>query len=227
MPPELKLATPPPVFIAGHSLGAAEAVLYAYDRVERALPVDGIYVFGCPRPGNSVIGSALASVPVWRSIRNDLGRFPDYDLVTAVPFDIEECLDYAQPAPFEAIAEAAAPDDPWFLFRYHHSQLYQAGCRKLPPTGGAVELTDAIDAVQDLYDNTGRWDVPNFVDGQYWGMRVMPNGARLLVFRGSATGTDWSHDLDTMQILIHAAKVSRGFWASIGLSRAALDAALA
>ena len=218
-----------PVFIVGHSLGAAEACLAAFSRTRRGLPVDGVYVFGCPRPGNAVIGSALASVPIWRSIRNDLGRFPSYDLVTAVPFDIEELLDYAQPAPFEAIAEPPAPDDPWLLFRYHHSQLYQAGCRKLAPTGSgaAVELVEAIDAVQDLYDGVGAWAWQNFVDGQYCAMRVMPNGAKLLVFRGSTTPLDWMHDLDTRQVDLHGAKVSRGFWAGPGAIEAALDAALA
>lgn len=219
----------PGIFIVGHSLGAAEASLYAYSRVKRGLPVDGVYVFGCPRPGNSALGSALASVPIWRSIRNACGGFPDYDLVTVVPFDIEPVLDYAQPAPFETIAEPPAPDDPWLLFRYHHSQLYQAGCRKLVATGSgtAVELVEAIDAVQDLYDGTGVWSWTHFVDGEYCAIRTNAAGARMLVFRGSTTELDWMHDLDTMQVELHGAKVSRGFWAGVGPQEAELDAALA
>ena len=215
------------VFIAGHSLGAAEADLYAYSRVKRGLPVAGVYTFGNPRPGNSALGTALAIIPVWRAIKNGVGRFPDYDLVTAVPFDIEEMLDYAQPAPFEVIDEAPAPDDPWGLFRYHHSQLYQAGCRKLAPTGPdtAVELVEAIDAVQDLYDGTGAWTTEHFVNGQYWAARRTANGAMLVVFRGSTTDLDWIHDLETRQIDLYGAKVSAGFWAGVGPCLAELDAA--
>ena len=216
-----------PIYITGHSLGAAEATLYAYDRVKRGLPVDGVYLFGCPRPGNSALGVVLSSVPIWRSIRNDCGRFPDYDLVTAVPFDVEALLDYAQPAPFEAISEAPPADDPWGLFRFHHSQLYGTGCRKLPPTGNgaAVELVEAINCVQDLYDGEPGWSASNFVDGQYWAVATI-GGARLVVFRGSTTELDWVHDAETTQVDLHGAKVSRGFWTGVGASQAALDAAL-
>lgn len=214
-----------PVFIAGHSLGAAEATLYAYDRIERGLRVDGVYTFGSPRPGNSGLGSVLAKVPLWRSIRNDGGRFPHYDLITAVPFDVEHLLDYAQPAPFESVAAMPVANDPWLMFGWHHSQLYQRGCRDLAASGAAVELTDAIDAVVDLYDGAGRWDVRHFVDGQYWAVRAL-NGARLLVFRGSTTPLDWMHDLRTAQMRLHGALVSEGFWAGVGASRAALDRAL-
>ena len=217
------------VFITGHSLGAAEACLYAYSRVSRGLPVDGVYVFGCPRPGNSGLGAALASVPVWRSIRNDCGRFPSYDLVTAVPFDVEALLDYAQPAPFEDIAESPPSNDPWGPLRYHHSYLYLAGCKKLPMTGNgaAIELVEAIEAVNDLYAASGFWRTEHFTDGQYWGARVMESGAHLVVFRGSKTELDWMHDLDTRQIDLFGAKVSAGFWAGVGASLTALDAALA
>ena len=216
-----------PVFITGHSLGAAEASLYAFSRVKRGLPVDGVYTFGCPRPGNSGLGAALAAVPVWRAIKNGAGRFPDYDLVTAVPFDVEELLDYAQPAPFEEIDVAPLPDDSWGLFRYHHSQLYQVGCRKLAPTGVAVELVEAIDAVQDLYDGVGSWATKHFVDGQYWAVRKMASGAALLVFRGSTTELDWIHDLETRQVPLDGAQVSVGFWSGPSASLVALDTALA
>ena len=230
-----------PVFIAGHSLGAGEAEECAFDRVKRGLPVDGVYVIGSPRPGNSVLGTALSKVPVWRSIQNRVGpHFPDYDLVTSVPFEAGPLFDYSQIAPFELIAEPAAPNDTWGLFRYHHSFLYQAGVQKLSPTssGAAVELTEAVDAIQDLYGGpgyaahdkaapAGRWDVPNFVDGQFWGMRIMPNGARLVVFRGSTTRLDWWHDFEFGQIDLHGAKVSAGFWQGVGASLGALDAALA
>ncbi len=71
------------VYIAGHSLGAARAFLYAFSRVRRGLPVDGLFACGCPNPGNAVIGGVLqhAGIAV-RSIKNRR------DLVTDVPVDI-------------------------------------------------------------------------------------------------------------------------------------------
>lgn len=212
------------VYVTGHSLGGPEAILYAWSRVRRGLPVDGVYVFGCPRPGDAELGVLMSHVPIMRSIRNACGGFPDYDLVTAVPFDIEAFLNYANCAPFEDIAEPAAPDDPWSLFRYHHSQLYLAGCAKLPPTGSGanVELMDAIQAVQDLYDGVGPWSWTNFIDGQYCAVRTF-DGAKLAAFRGSATTLDWIRDLDTTQTDLYGAKVSRGFWACPSAVQAALD----
>ncbi len=230
-----------PVFAAGHSLGAAEAVDYVYDRVCRDLPVDGVYLIGSPQPGDAKIGTALSAVPIWRSVQNRVGpHFPDYDLITSVPFDAGPRLAYCQPAPFELIAEPAEPDDPWGLFRYHHSQLYLAGVRKLAPTGSgaAVELVEAVEAIQDLYGGpgyaahdkappVGRWDVRNFIDGQYWGVRRTSAGAWLLVFRGSTTRLDWWHDLEFEQTDLHGARVSKGFWAGPAASLPVLDAVLA
>jgi hypothetical protein len=218
------------VWIGGHSLGASRASIYAYSRVTRGLPVTGVYTFGCPRPGNSELGRALASIPHWRAIRNGSGGFPDYDLVTAVPFDVEFLLDYAQPAPFEECAEMPEPGDPWGLFRFHHIELYQDGCQKLPLTGSGagVELVEAVDAVADLYYGpSGQWDWQHFIDGEFWGMRVMPSGARLMIARGTTTPHEWMQDLDTNQVQVGAAHVSRGFWAGVGPVLSDLDAALA
>lgn len=211
--------------ITGHSLGAAEAVLYAYDRVYRGLPVDALYLFGCPQPGNAAIAAGIATIPVVRSIQNRVGpHFPDYDLVTSVPFEAGPFLDYAQGHPFELISEAAPEGDSWGLFRYHHSQLYKAGVMKLPDNGG---LFTAINAVQNLYDGVGTWDTEHFIDGAYWGVRHLLDGSRLLVFRGSATLRDWLHDFAFEQISLHGARVSAGFWSGPLQSLGALDAALA
>jgi hypothetical protein len=214
--------------ITGHSLGAAEAVLYAYDRVYRGLPVDALYLFGCPQPGNAAIAAGISTIPVVRSIQNRVGpHFPDYDLVTSVPFEAGPFLDYAQPHPFELISEAPPPDDKWGLFRYHHAYLYQNGVRKLPGIGAEGDISTAIDAVQNLYGGVGTWTVENFVDGRYWGVRRLFDGSRLLVFRGSATLRDWLHDFTFEQISLHGARVSAGFWSGPSQSGGALDAALA
>ena len=212
------------IIITGHSLGADNAVLYAFDRIKRGLPVDALYLFGCAQPGNAAIGDGIAPIPVVRSIQNRVGpHFPDFDLVTAVPFEAPG-FDYTQPVPFETISEEPPPGDSWGLFRYHHSELYQRGVRKLLPLDG--QIIAAINFVQQLYDGTGNWETEHFVDGQYWGVQRL-EGARVLVFRGSKTALDWHHDFDFRQVPLHGARVSAGFWAGPAASLAALDAALA
>ena len=62
-----------PLFMAGHSLGAALATLAASLRQPRAL-----YTFGSPRVGDDDFGKTLAGVPIFRVANNR-------DLVTTVP----------------------------------------------------------------------------------------------------------------------------------------------
>lgn len=62
-----------PLFIAGHSLGAALATLAASLRRPRAL-----YTFGSPRVGDDDFGEALAGVRIFRVVNNR-------DVVTTVP----------------------------------------------------------------------------------------------------------------------------------------------
>lgn len=65
-----------PLFIAGHSLGAALATLAASLRPPRAL-----YTFGSPRVGDDDFGETLAGVRTFRVVNNR-------DLVTTVPAPI-------------------------------------------------------------------------------------------------------------------------------------------
>lgn len=211
-----------PIYIIGHSLGAAEASLYAWSRINRRLPVAGVYLFGCPRPGNSVISTTLSRVPV-RSVCN--GR----DLVTRVPFDLPPLESYANAAPFEMGNAPPPAGDTWGLFAWHHSELYAQACRSLPasPAGSAVGLIEAIDAIVDLYNDTGTWDWRHDVDGQFWHMRIAPSGARMMIARGSTTALDWTHDFDALQTNVDGARVSDGFWKGVGPILTDLDAALA
>jgi len=58
-------------------------------------------------------------------------------------------------------------------------------------------------------------------------MKIMPSGAKLMIRRGSKTGTDWlAEDLDFTQIDVFGAKVSRGFWKSVASVQNQLDAQL-
>ena len=54
------------VYITGHSLGGALAILAAYDLAQLyATRTFVIYTFGCPRIGNHVFSDAYAKVCPW------------------------------------------------------------------------------------------------------------------------------------------------------------------
>ena len=206
------------VFLGGHSLGAARVLQYAYSRIERGLPVDGVYALAPPNPGNRVIGSGLNGV-FMRSVKNRR------DLVTDVPVDIAILgEEYVQPRAFEEINEASDDTGP---FRDHHIALYQAGCKKLVQGTAAIDIGIAVDWVARLYETADGWDWINPIDGQYWSMIIMANGAKLMIARGSKTPLDWLDDFDAHQIDVLGACMSAGFWSGIGPIEAMLDAQLA
>ncbi len=216
------------VFLAAHSLGAAEVALYALSRVKRGLPVDGLYLFACPRPGDAAVRAGLRPVPLIRSIKN-IG-----DGVTDVPIDahVKECgLAYCDAMPFEHIHQTPSfidfLTDPFFA--HHHIFHYQKGVHaNLPAEGGAVGVNEAVDEVARLYETTEGWDWINPVNGLYWACRHFHNGARLMIRRGSKTGKDWlTQDFNFAQTEMYGARVSLGFWSGVGPIEAQLDAVLA
>lgn len=215
-----------PIFIGGHSLGAADAALYAYSRVARGLRIDGVYLFACPRPGSDEIGRALRGVPTLASIKND------HDGITGVPFDVHvmaQGWDYGDVAPFDLIRETPSFAD--FIldpfFSHHHIDLYQAGINRLAPTSAAISLQQAVDECAALYNTDRGWDWINPVDGLWWAM-VKAGDARLLIRRGSKTGRDWlKEDFDFGQVDYHGARASRGFLAGVVPIEAELDRVLA
>ena len=52
----------PPIFVTGHSKGAAEAVLFALELQRQNLPIASVYLFGCPRVGNLIFRNIYNSV---------------------------------------------------------------------------------------------------------------------------------------------------------------------
>lgn len=165
-----------------------------------------MFLFGCPRPGDSVIRDTLSGVPV-RSIKNG------DDPITDVPLDIEMIgEDYIQPKDFELVNvpwHEPLPD--WGPFNAHHIELYMAGCKTVPDNG----LMTAVQAVYDLYNLLGEWDLVHPEDGRYWGMRKAGND-RILVARGSTTPYDWVEDFRAIETTAHGARVSEGFWDGVG-----------
>lgn len=217
---QLALSNNTPIFICGHSLGAARALLYAYARVKRNLRVDGVYALAPPKPGDSTIGPWLNAIPIALSVIN--GR----DIVPSVPEDVPQLNEeYVQPEPLIPILEQPSPTDLNPLSKWHHIELYVAGCHKLKQYG-EVTIGDASDQIAQLYQTNQGWDWINPVSGSYWGMKIMPSGAKLMIARGSVTLKDWFDDFDAVQENQLGARVSSGFWAGIGPLMDQLDAQL-
>lgn len=78
----LRAESPRPLWIAGHSLGAALATVAANRCSDERdqLGLAGVYSFGCPRAGDRAFGGRIGS-PVWR-LRNNS------DLVTNLPLGL-------------------------------------------------------------------------------------------------------------------------------------------
>ena len=215
-----------PIFIAGHSLGAARAWEYAYSRLFRGLRVDGVYALAPPRPGNHMISVEISAHSERLSLRS---LWNLRDIVPAVPIDLELLNEeFEQPWPTVEITEP--PTDPKYIDidPDHNISLYVAGAKKIPDDAGvAITLGDAADQIQRLYQTTDGWDWINAVSGSYFGMKVMPNGAKLMMPRGTITAKEWLMDFDAIQIDVLNARMSRGFWSGIAAVQDELDAQLA
>lgn len=69
-----------PLFVTGHSLGAALATLLTAEVVDRP-NFDSCYNFGSPRVGNATFANTLNNKPIYRVINNS-------DIITTVPISI-------------------------------------------------------------------------------------------------------------------------------------------
>lgn len=105
-----------PVLVAGHSLGAAHAAIYAGLSLMSGKDLRGAVLFGCPNPGYQRLANILAGLPL-HSYRN--GRDP----VTYVPAPIFG-FDYVPVRPFIQVDVEPDASDSWGLFAHHHIALY-------------------------------------------------------------------------------------------------------
>ena len=116
------------VVFVGHSLGALHAGIAAGYRVKAGKPVDGLVLFGEPRPGGPELSAILKNIPI-QSYRNADGN--GHDRVTDVPFPIPNIAQYDHlREPLIDCCRSPAALDPWGFFRYHHLKLYSLafGC---------------------------------------------------------------------------------------------------
>lgn len=113
----------PQVVVAGHSLGAGHAVLYAALREAAGLPVTKLVLFGEPRAGGPKLVTVLAKTPIQSYCNTVLGG---HDLVTDVPPALPPFTHYMHPETLISCTKAPDPNDNWGPFRFHHFGLYAA-----------------------------------------------------------------------------------------------------
>jgi hypothetical protein len=114
-----------PLLVAGHSLGAARAILFSGLLTAAGKPPLAIVTCGEPRAGMAALVRLLEPVPI-RSYRNR------EDPVWAVPFHLP-LFGYDHPRPPIALDAAPMANDPWGPLADHHIELYAAGVGALDP----------------------------------------------------------------------------------------------
>lgn len=113
-----------PVYFTGHSRGAPRAQLMAARFIKQGYDVR-IVVFASPRPGDSILGKLLASVP-HTQYRNYHG-FLDQDFVCDAPAPYP--FGYVHPIEPIIIDVAPPPNDEWGVLARHHLFLYREGIK--------------------------------------------------------------------------------------------------
>lgn len=120
-----------PVIFVGHSLGAMHAAQLAAYRAAAGKRVDGLIMFGEPKPGGTVLSKILEKTPS-QSFRN--ADKNGHDAVTDVsPFKPYQHVK----DPLTDCWHSPRQDDLWGPFRYHHFGHY---CRAFG-CGGTAALS--------------------------------------------------------------------------------------
>lgn len=114
-----------PVYVTGHSLGAARADMLVALMVVDGKPPARRAVFGEPRPGMTDFAKVIAKIP-GDGYRN--GNSKMHDLVTDVPLKLLPPFNFVHPT--DLVHVDAEPSgiliERLGLFAYHHIELYQA-----------------------------------------------------------------------------------------------------
>lgn len=123
---EIEAVPAPKIYITGHSLGAARALLFAalVCAQGHAQVIQRVTVFGSPRPGGMKVLKLLNNVPINSYKNGD-------DPVCDVPIEIPLLEPYTHPRQLIVVDVPPSEDDSWGPIARHHSELYVAAMRKL------------------------------------------------------------------------------------------------
>lgn len=108
----------PKIYVTGHSLGAARALIFSGLVAAMGLPkiLQRCVTFGSPRPGGAKLKEVLAPVEIHSYKNGD-------DPVTEVPIAFP-LFPYAHPRDLIMVDVPPAAGDMWGVLARHHSELY-------------------------------------------------------------------------------------------------------
>lgn len=172
----------------------------------------GVVVFGEPRPFFQYAADILAPYPN----RSYLNKTPQgHDYVWDLPEHIEPFFPFVHggecakdPRGPVIVSGQPKPDDPWGIFRFHHTYLYRAGLLKLdqiattiaPGQAEGLSDLDVLNYIDSLYQYPTSlkvaWDHydAGADDGIVWAAKKL-DGFWLIVNRGSVTEQDFERDI--------------------------------
>lgn len=120
---EAKTMLTQPVYVTGHSLGAARALILTGLMAADKCPPARVAVFGSPRPGDSDFAAKIRDVPkvLYRN-----GDNYGHDRVCDVPLPLFGKFNFCDPEILTPVS--APPPNEWIerfgLFSFHHISLY-------------------------------------------------------------------------------------------------------
>lgn len=115
-----------PVYVTGHSRGAAHANIFAVMMLNEGFNQYLTRItFASPRCGDAEFNSRLLNISGY-NYRNYHDE-EHQDFVCDVPFHFNLCP-YGRPEPTKLIDVPPAPNDPWLIFARHHLALYSSAC---------------------------------------------------------------------------------------------------
>jgi rhodanese-related sulfurtransferase len=126
-----------PVYVTGHSRGAARAGIMAAILIKQGYDVI-VVVFGSPRAGDKEFSSILEGAKLRRSYRN-YHDFDNQDFVCDMPlFCPLTFRNFCSPIAYRMIDERPNDPDAWGILAYHHLFLYRNGVQKYVQSPGSV-----------------------------------------------------------------------------------------
>lgn len=126
-----------PVWIGGHSLGAARACILAGMMLAEGIEPDACVRFGEPRPGFAPLAALLNRADMYQASYRNAGPW-GHDYVTDVPFALG-AFPYTHPIPLTDVDAPPTGElmQRFGLFAGHHASLYASALHQLDTKAAA------------------------------------------------------------------------------------------